>query len=218
MAMLEKLKIYAYKDTNLTQKIGEYTLQINPEKYAQKHATTLTKSRTTDTAGVTTKFNVHEPQDLTFEFYFDATGMVPGITNLPDAIKSFKTLVYTYNGDIHSPNYLRLLWGELNFDCRITSLDIEYVLFNPNGIPLRAKINTTFKEYLSPQKIALQAKKNSPDMTHARIAVAGDTLPLMCFRIYQDSRHYLDIARVNNLSDFRNLKPGQQIFFPPLGD
>src|SRR5882672_555365 len=60
MGMLEKLKIYAYKDTNLTQKIGEYTLQINPEKYAHKHATTLTKSRTTDTAGVTTKFNVHE--------------------------------------------------------------------------------------------------------------------------------------------------------------
>jgi len=216
--MLEKLKIFAYSDTNLTEEIGQYTLQINPEKYAHKHSTALTKSRTTDTAGVTTKFNVHEPQNVSFEFYFDATGVVPGMTSLPDAIKTFTDLVYTYNGDIHSPNYLRLLWGALNFECRITSLNIDYLLFNPNGIPLRAKLNVTFNEYLSPQKIALLAKKQSPDLTHARVAVAGDTLPLMCFRVYQDSKHYLDVARINNLSDFRNLKPGQQIFFPQLGD
>jgi nucleoid-associated protein YgaU len=55
-------------------------------------------------------------------------------------------------------------------------------------------------------------------MTHRRTVVAGDTLPLMCFQIYQDSTRYLDVARHNKLNDFRNLEPGQQIFFPPLGD
>jgi hypothetical protein len=48
--------------------------------------------------------------------------------------------------------------------------------------------------------------------------VAGDTLPLLCFQIYQESKYYVEVARVNGLDDFRNLEPGRQILFPPLGD
>ncbi len=44
----------------------------------------------------------------------------------------------------------------------------------------------------------------------------GDKLPLMCFAVYGDARHYLDVARVNGLADFRALVPGQQLLFPPL--
>jgi hypothetical protein len=48
--------------------------------------------------------------------------------------------------------------------------------------------------------------------------VAGDTLPLLCFQIYQESKYYVEVARINRLDDFRNLEPGRQILFPPLGD
>ncbi len=34
--------------------------------------------------------------------------------------------------------------------------------------------------------------------------------------IYGSSTYYLWVAQVNNLDDFRNLTPGQKIFFPPL--
>lgn len=45
-------------------------------------------------------------------------------------------------------------------------------------------------------------------MTHIRVVAAGDNLPLMCERIYGDSRHYLWVADHNRLTDFRNLRPG----------
>ena len=45
----------------------------------------------------------------------------------------------------------------------------------------------------------------------------GDTLPLLCDRIYSDPSYYPDVARFNNLSDFRRLQPGQRLHFPPLG-
>jgi nucleoid-associated protein YgaU len=97
-------------------------------------------------------------------------------------------------------------------------MDIEYLLFTPKGVPLRCKLTTQFTQYLSAEKLQLKARKSSSDMTHRRTVVAGDTLPLLCFKIYQDSKYYIDVARANRLDSFKNLEPGRQIFFPPLGD
>jgi nucleoid-associated protein YgaU len=58
--------------------------------------------------------------------------------------------------------------------------------------------------------------KNSPDLTHYRQVKQGDTLPLMVFNIYKDPKYYLEIARVNGLTNFRKLLTGQNIIFPPL--
>jgi len=44
----------------------------------------------------------------------------------------------------------------------------------------------------------------------------GDTLPLLCHRIYGDPGYYLDVARHNQLTDFRQLRPGAKLHFPPL--
>ena len=45
---------------------------------------------------------------------------------------------------------------------------------------------------------------------------AGDTLPILCHRIYKESAYYPAIARINNIRHFRDLKPGQRLYFPPL--
>jgi Contractile injection system tube protein len=222
--MLEKLKILAYTDENLTKSAGQYSVQINPEKYSQQFSAEYIGTPTLSTAGVTNKFVTQKPQDLDLEFYLDATGAVPQtsggtpVTSVSDEIDKIKGVVYSYNGNIHSPNYLRILWGKLKFDCRMESMGIEYLLFSPSGVPLRARLSPKFKQYLSSQKLALEAKNSSPDLTHYRTVAAGDTLPLMCHRIYQDSKYYVEIARVNGLTSFRDLEPGRQIFFPPLGD
>ena len=59
-------------------------------------------------------------------------------------------------------------------------------------------------------------KLNSPDMSHLIEIKEGDNLPLMCEDIYGDSSFYLQVAAANDIVDFRNLVPGQQILFPRL--
>ncbi|HEY1255737.1 MAG TPA: hypothetical protein VGF01_13245 [Terracidiphilus sp.] len=216
--MLQKLIIVGYSDEKLTQKTGQYTVQINPETYSQQYATKFICDEAVNTGGVINKFVVQKPQDLGLEFYLDATGVLPGVLSVNDDLDRFKSIVYSYNGTIHSPNYLRILWGQLTFDCRLETLNVEYTLFTPSGVPLRAKLTTTFQQYLSPEKMQLQARNSSPDLTHSRITSSRDTLPLLCFQIYGDSKYYLDIARINGLDNFRDLQPGQKIVFPPLGD
>jgi len=215
---LKKLSIVAYSDSGFSDKVGAYSVQINPESYRQTHSTQYTDNDSTDTAGVSTKFYVQDPQKVSFDFYLDATGvMEQAIASVSSEIDNFKKLAYSYNGEIHEPNYLEIVWGNgVTFNCRLTSLDIDYLLFQSDGTPLRAKLSVGFEEYLSPLEIVQRSNKSSPDMTHARTVVAGDALPAMCYAIYGDSKYYLGVAAFNQLNNFRNLKPGTVIYFPPL--
>jgi hypothetical protein len=225
-AELTKLRIDAFADPEYLKPVADpgarasgplgYSLQINPETYKHQHSTSYQIESTTDTAGPTSKFVTMEPETVSFEFFLDGTGVIPGVTSVRDEIAIFKQVVYDYNGDIHSPNYLLLSWAGSVFKCRLTSLNIEYTLFAPSGSPLRARVDVSFQEYLSPDELAKRARKSSPDLTHVRTVLAGDTLPLMCFRIYGDSRWYPQVAAHNGLRDFRALVPGSRLTFPPL--
>jgi nucleoid-associated protein YgaU len=73
-----------------------------------------------------------------------------------------------------------------------------------------------FKSSIEDVKRAAKENKSSPDLTHVRVAKAGDTLPNMCHEIYGDPAFYFRIAEWNGLGNFRSLQPGTRIEFPPL--
>jgi len=39
---------------------------------------------------------------------------------------------------------------------------------------------------------------------------------LLTYKIYNDSKYFLQIGKVNDLTSLRNLKAGIQIYLPPL--
>lgn len=96
------------------------------------------------------------------------------------------------------------------------TLEITYKLFDEAGDPIRAELNVVFVEDKSAETISREAGKTSPDLTHIRVVKSGDTLPLLCKEIYGSSSYYLRVAADNKLDDFRNLVPGQRLFFAPL--
>jgi nucleoid-associated protein YgaU len=89
-------------------------------------------------------------------------------------------------------------------------------LFSPDGQPLRAKISASFNGFIEDTLRAAQEDSSSPDLTHLRIVQDGDTLPLMTYRIYGDSKYYYQVAEFNGLSNLKKLETGQKIYFPPL--
>ena len=96
------------------------------------------------------------------------------------------------------------------------ALNIAYKLFNADGTPIRAICKASFKGSIEEGLRIAKDNLKSPDLTHHRKLVKGDTLPLLCYKIYGDSKYYIQVAAVNKLSNFRNLKPGDEIFFPPV--
>lgn len=228
-----KMKITAYSDSGFSQKSGEMFVQINPNTYTLNYEIQYAGTQTPGTSGQELLFNRIKPQQLNFEFLFDRTGAIPdqgllpivGNLGLPlggkpptvqDDIDLLKKLTLGYDGTIHRTQFLTLSWGKLLFKCCLTKLDVTYKLFKPDGTPLRANANCHFTEYRETELRVREENKNSPDLTHIRTVQPGDTLPLMAFRIYGDSKYYLQVAKVNEIENFRNLQVGQKIFFPPV--
>ena len=83
-------------------------------------------------------------------------------------MEQFQT-VTGYNGDIHRPNYLKVVWGTLQVKrCVLKSATIVYKMFKPDGVPLRAVITATFTDNSDDQTRVAITQDQSADLTHVR--------------------------------------------------
>ncbi len=211
------MKFVAYSDPDFSKEIGSYEALVNPENYKIKNEQEYTTSNTAvGSSAQTVKYKGAGPGTMEVSMFFDGTGVISD-KKVDDQIKEVKDLVYTYNGDIHEPNYLMIYWGTQSvFQGRLKTWNINYTMLDKDGTPIRAEVDIVLVASISVKKRALEERKNSADLTHVRTVVAGDTLPLMCYRIYGNSNYYLQVAHYNKITNFRNINPGDIIAFPPL--
>lgn len=132
------------------------------------------------------------------------------------AIQRFLEITQNIQSDTHTPNYIQVNWGAYEFRGVVSSSTINYKLFDSSGLPIRATVTANFVQALSRKEQAAQAQRESADLTHRRIVKDGDTLPLIAKRIYGDPKYYVELAKVNNLTNFRKLETGQEIILPPI--
>lgn len=220
---LGKLRIISFRDAKMLpiHIIGIMETLINPEGYSREYGIEYNdKDQTVGTTNSDPKYSHTTPESMSFRFVFDRTGVMPNSPALPGGVVAdialFKELTYEFHGDIHKPPYLHLVWGTLIFPCVLKSMNIQYNLFKSDGTPLQVEIQATFNKF---EDFDLRSKIEnmlSPDLTHIHEVIAGDTLPLLAHNIYGDAKYYLEVARVNNLVNFKSLVPGQKLIFPPL--
>ncbi len=223
---LEKMLILAFSDSKSLEggglaEVPEFIeVLINPETYTHNFKLKFSESgQGQGTSGKQLKYEYTEPEEITFEFLFDNTGIIDGKPrdSIIADITRFKQVLTGYKGDSHEPRHFKLVWGINSiFKGRVTELSITYKLFKPDGTPIRAIAIVTFKSSIEEEKRAAKEDKRSADLTHVRKVKAGDTLPLMCYRIYGDPKYYFAVAEKNSLDNFRSLKPGTAILFPPI--
>ena len=222
---LEKMLILAFATSEDAESGGtleakaRFEALINPETYTLEYKVKTADSQGQGTSGAQTKFEYTLPEELTFDFLFDNTGLIDGKPNpdgVFDQVDEFRRLLTEYQGDSHEPYHLKLVWGNLIFKGRAIEVGITYKLFNPDGQPIRAVVRVKFKGSIEEKKRTSLEDRSSPDLTHRRMVKSGETLPFMCFEVYGDPRHYMYVAEFNRLDDFRALESGQPILFPPL--
>ena len=215
MGKLTKMKIVAFEHPDFSVKVGEYDVLVNPENYKVKNEQEFSSSTPIGSSAKTEKYKEGGPGSFEMVLFFDGTGIVSK-EKVEKQIKKVKDLVYKFNGDIHEPNYIRLYFGTQSlFEGRLKSWNLNYTMLHMDGSPLRAEVTVVLVKAISAKSEALEEKKNSSDLTHLRTVGDGDTLPLMCYRIYGDVSYYLGVAKYNGLANIRDLKPGQKISFPP---
>lgn len=218
-----KMLICAYKDKDFQQELDKnFTLPVNPESFTQNYKVEYNQETAHGNEKKGAEFKSTKPEELKFDFILDGTNAIEGYhsaaksKSVYEQFTDFKEVVYNLNGDIHRPHFLKIFWGELKFQGILTSLDINYTLFDKEGKPLRAKLTVSFLDYVAQKERVARENKKSPDITHTRLMKESDRLDLVTYNIYNDSKYVLQIAKANGLTSFRNPKVGREYIFPPF--
>lgn len=214
---MAKLKIESYKYEKLGSKIGSMELMFNPSTLSISHGIDYADEPAPNRSSPEARYKKTNPEILSFEILLDGTGIDrTEKKTVSEKIDELKGLIYKYIGDTHQTPFVNIVWGDINFEGRLKSMDIKHTLFDPDGVILRSTIAVSFTNSVDLETEAKKSDRQSPDLTHVRSVRAGDTLPLLCQEVYGNSNMYLQVARANGLSDFRNLEPGSEIIFPPI--
>ena len=104
------------------------------------------------------------------------------------------------------------------FRCIMEQIRQKFTLFSPDGVPLRATLTVSLREYKTLDDQLHQLNLSSPDRTHAHVVVQGDALASIADRYYERPNDWRTIANDpnNSVYDPRRLKTGIVLQIPPL--
>ena len=116
----------------------------------------------------------------------------------------------------HAPPIVRFVWDEAVFTGVLEKLDVNYVLFRQDGVPLRAQLDLTLKEFRPAAQQVLDPPRSSPSVEKSYVVRRGDTLSSISAAVYRRPDAWRELARANGITDPRDLRPGRVLTVPRL--
>jgi nucleoid-associated protein YgaU len=113
----------------------------------------------------------------------------------------------------HAPPLVAFVWDQRVFTGVLENLGVTYVLFSPEGIPLRAKLTMSLREDTSASALT---PLQSPNVEKSFMVRRGDTLPSISQAVYRSPAYWRQLATANGIVDPRRLPPGQILTVPKL--
>ena len=98
-----------------------------------------------------------------------------------------------------------------NFEGIVENINQNFTLFKPDGTPLRAELDLTFREYRTLEVMNSELYSYSK----SRVVKKGDTLSSIASEEYSDPMKWRIIADRNKIFNPNNLNPGLVIEIPP---
>jgi len=116
----------------------------------------------------------------------------------------------------HAPPVLLFAWGSLVFRCVLARISQRFIMFRPDGVPVRARLQATFNEYDPVELEAREIKRETADYVAVHVAGMGETLASIAASTYGDPALWRPIAIRNGLDDPRALAAGDRLELPAL--
>jgi nucleoid-associated protein YgaU len=111
----------------------------------------------------------------------------------------------------------RFTWGNfISFEVYVTSVTLNFDMFNGNGVPLRAWANISFMQASEDSELKRQNPTSGSYARKIWTVLEGETLDWIAYQEYGDAAAWRHIAEVNNLHNPLSLVPGQLLKLTPL--
>jgi hypothetical protein len=119
---------------------------------------------------------------------------------------------------ISDPPWVEFRWGKTwSFKAVIQEMKQQFILFKPDGTPVRAKVTMTFLQAADDSEHAFQNPTSGGVQDHkVHIVKDGETIDLIAFEEYGNSNAWRHLATANNLDDPTRLQAGQRLLLVPL--
>jgi nucleoid-associated protein YgaU len=172
-------------------------------------------------------------EKLNVDLFFDTTENGTGagatsVTTLTDPIYSLVKI----EPEGHAPPVCTFIWNasfpgahlpaaagnqrRTSFQCVVESVKQKLTFFSPEGVPLRATLTLSLREYKTLGEQLEQLNLSSPNRTHSHVTRQGDTLAAVAGRYYRKSGEWRAIADANTIDDPRRLDAGRFLRVPPI--
>ncbi len=194
-------------------------VQFNPTEYGVDKSAQIAEIGIPGIDSPVLQFIRGQNEKLSFELFFDTTadGMGDDATDVRDLTNEIYQLV-KIQPRTHAPPRVRFIWGSLTFQAIVESVQQKFVLFNPQGIPLRATVTVVFREYKTLEEQLQELNLQSSDHSKVYVVRRGDTLSRIAADQYRDARLWRLIADTNAavIPNPRRLEPGVMLVIPPF--
>lgn len=196
---------------------------FNPEEYTLNKDNNFAQSAIPGLSGPILQFVNGNMQTLEMELLVDSYEAhhegVQDVIGAGDDVRELTgkiTDLMAIHPDTHAPPTLLFSWGGLNFHCVLARVSQRFIMFRPDGVPVRARLNVTFNEYLDPEQEARAVNRQTADFSKRHTVRQDDTLALIAAQFYDDPRIWRPIAIANGIDDPRAIVVGQQLLVPSL--
>ncbi len=211
---MEKAKIILYGEKGSTTIVP---VLFNPEEYNVSRSVNYAKLDIPGTDSPIMQFISGGETSLSMTLFFDTQNDY--IRKTSDDVREYMQPIMNalwIDGKLHAPPEAAFSWGGCFFKGIITDAKQSFTMFLPSGIPIRARLELTFKS----SEDALNARKKSPfespNRTKARRAAKGVQLWRLADAEYGDPKYWRVIADLNKLYNPRKLPEGRLLQLPPL--
>lgn len=194
-------------------------VQFNPPEYSIGKAAQIAEIAIPGIDAPILQFVRGQTRTLALELFFDTTRIGASETKVLDV--RLLTEPVAQLGRIqpktHAPPRITFIWGlGLSFRAIVDNVQQKFTLFNPAGIPVRATLSVSFKEYKTLEEQLQELNLQSADHSKVRVVRRRDTLARIAFEEYGDASMWRLIADENRdqLTDLRRLRPGMKLKVP----
>jgi nucleoid-associated protein YgaU len=186
---------------------------FNPAEYSLEKGNQFASTPLPGLSNPIVSFVNGDADTLTMELFFDTYTDGKGVDVRKQTNKIARLL--DIDPKLHAPPPVQFVWGELRFRAVIERLTQRFTMFREDGVPVRATLNVTFKEYKTIDDQLNEKPNQSSDWTKRRVLAAQDRLCLIAAIEYGDSAIWRAIADANDIDNPRQLPIGEEIVLPP---
>lgn len=214
---MQKAKLCVVKKDAKKTPIETLEFQFNPETLAISDYVAPGRSENIAAINQMKQGAGKLPRALKFKVHFDTYEQRKDVRD--EYVKVLQDMAQI-EPELHTQPSLIFSWGKFTSDtkhqfvCDLEEFDVTYVMFLPDGTPVRCAVDILLREVTDPNEIAQM--QQSPDHAKLHTVRRGDTLQNIAYREYDDPGEWRRIAAANGIEDPLDLEPGTRLLVPPI--